>query len=179
MTVVVGKVNKIDTNDTKYGTMYNFTVDGKVYGAGKFPPKGIDTGDYIKFEADTSGRYFKMDVKTVTRTEPAGAVAPSTEVTKPSPMVAASSYRGNEEARQLNITRQASRNAAIQWLGFLATNEALGIKKTASIGDRATALDALLEKYTDEFVEFAVNGRKADAGGTDDASVEDDDPYAE
>lgn len=154
MTAITGKVTNVVANDTAYGKMYNVEVDGKTYGAGKFPPK-VSVGDYISFEADTSGKFFKMDNKTVKQVaKPADAGAGETARVAP-----AKAY--NDDARQLSITRQASRNAAIEWIGELRAADALAFKKTATAEAKQEAMDALLEKYTDEFVAFATGGRKS------------------
>lgn len=174
MTMITGKVTNVVGKDTTYGKMYNVEVDGKSYGAGKFPPK-VQPGDYIKFDADTTGRFFKMDTKTVVVVEePAGIPSPPVYTgSKPS---GGGGY--NDPERQLNITRQGCRNAAIAWMTLLAAQDALGIKKTASSGERLTALDNMLERYVDDFVLHASTGkRSAESSGL--VADSDEAPYGE
>jgi hypothetical protein len=45
-----GYIQAINPKETTAGTMYDFVIDGKKYGAGKFPPKGFAAGDYVNYE---------------------------------------------------------------------------------------------------------------------------------
>lgn len=160
MTTIRGKVNAVVSNETSFGTMYNLEVNGKSFGAGKFPPKNISEGDYIEFEADLTGRYAKMNTRTVKVVpEPAEGAAPTpTPAAGGGKVVEAGSYVSNDQKRQDNITRQASRNTASAWVQFLHSAGGISIPATKKAPAVYALLNGMLEEFTDKFVEYAQTG---------------------
>jgi hypothetical protein len=143
MSTITGKVSDIKASPYGNDTFYNFTVNGKSYGAGKFPPKGIVVGDYIEFVADTSGKYPRMDTKSVRKVEPtADVVASSAASTK--------SNGASEDKKQQTISRQAAHNTAVAFFDSLRQLDALP-KPTAKSGEKLELFLGIVDKLADHF----------------------------
>lgn len=151
MSTMKGKVTGIPQNETAYGTMYNVEVAGKAYGFGKYPPK-FKVGDYIEFNADTSGRFPKMDYKTV-KTIPAFEEAAEAA---PAGRGGNSRSYGNDDKRQEVISRQAARNSAIAMFSELRQLEALPVPKTAKAGEKFDLYIGIVDKLTEEYFNYSV-----------------------
>lgn len=151
-----GKVTAIPQSNTSFGVMYNVEVAGKKYGFGKYPPK-FSVGDYIEFEADLSGRFPKMDYKSVKVVpEPAGEPAPAARGN-----YASKSY-GNDDKRQEVISRQAARNSAIAALALLNSLDALPkAPAKASAGEKFDLFSGLIDEMTENYFKYSINGPAA------------------
>jgi hypothetical protein len=149
-----GKVTNIPSANTSAGVFYNVEVDGRkpAYGFGKYPPKNFKVGDYIEFEADVSGKFPKMDYKSVRVIEPPSEpVAPST--------ARSNGYAGkgggfNDDKRQEVISKQAARNSAIAMFGELRQLGAVPTGKAKASPSELFDLyigivDDLTQKYFD------------------------------
>ncbi len=162
MPTIKGKVQNIVEKDSAYGTMYNFEINGTTYGAGKYPPKGVSVGDYISFEAEQKGRYWNMNTKSVKKIDPVPDEAPA-----PAKTGYAGGGAGGYDARQDAISKQASRNTAIEFMNFLAGQDALPVAKTAKGDAKFDAFSAILEKLTEDFYNYATGKTKTPARAAD------------
>lgn len=164
---ITGKVNKLVQQETAYGVMHNIEVDGKTYGCGKFPLKGVREGDYISFEAIQKGRYSQVDYKTVQKLAepPASASGPSSSP-QPSRGTAKGSYYPEEEKQKV-ISRQAARNAALTFVTLAQAEGALEIPKTAKAGAKFDLLLGIVDEITDRFNTYAITGKNKDVSSTD------------
>lgn len=135
-----GFVTKIDARDTNWGTYYDVYVDNKNLGGGKFPPKGIEVGDYVEFEVQKNNRgYDQIKPGSLRKlSKPAGVSAPAPA--KPS---------GITLDRQDVISRQAALNSALQFVTFLASQEALPLPKSKA--KQADMLESVVWEYTRNF----------------------------
>lgn len=163
---ITGKVNKLVQSETAYGVMHNIEVDGKTYGCGKFPLKGVREGDYISFDAIQKGRFFQVDYKTVQKLAepPASAAGPSS-----SPSLVRGPTKGYypEEERQKVISRQAARNAALTFVQLAQAEGALEIPKTAKAGAKFDLLLGIVDEITERFNAYAMTGKNKDVEAED------------
>lgn len=170
MSTIKGKVQDIVKQSTAYGDMFNFKINGTTYGAGKFPPKGVEVGDYISFDAEQKGRYWNMNTKSVKKIDPVPDEAPS---------IPKAGYAGGGaagyDARQDAISKQASRNTAIEFMNFLAGQDALPVAKTAKGEAKFDAFSAILDKLTEDFYNYATGKTKKESKPSD-AEQSDDGP---
>lgn len=144
-----GVIGEIKLQDTAYGTMYNFVINGETFGAGKFPPKGVASGDYIEFEFEEKGRYKNLNSKSVKKVAaPTGAqVATAAAAT----VTATRSFGKDQET----ISKQAARNTAVAFLTLLASQDAIPVAASAKPPARFEAIRAMLEKLTQEFYDYS------------------------
>lgn len=159
--VARGSIRKIWTNETKVGNTYTIDLDdGNKYGCYKNDPskKGIQEGDSVEFEYSSNGKFNNIEMKTLKKVASAGPPANSGSAP------AASRNYLPEIDRQSIISKQAARNAAINYMSLLKDVEALPIPASAKGGKRTEIVDTLLGKYTQEFFEYSM-GITADASG--------------
>lgn len=129
---ISGKIQYLNERDGSYGKMYSIKVDGTNYGLkGKFPPRGIDAGDYVEFEVEYKGNYKNVAQGTLRKIE--GAEASATTTSAPAKQAAfnkASSF----DDRQDVISKQAALNTALAFLEFAHKNETLPVPKQKNAG---------------------------------------------
>lgn len=149
---ITGIIQKIETRSVAGGkTAYNIVVGGQSYGAGLYAPKAKE-GDYVKFNVDESRGYKNVErnsLKVSANKPPAEAVAEA-QSTAPKQ----STTGGSFDTKQDTISRQSAANTAIAFLQLLSANDALGLPAaTSKKGSKQQALEAILEKYTQQFYE--------------------------
>lgn len=137
-----GFVTKIDKRNTKFGDYYDVYVGSKKLGVGKFPPKGISEGDYVRFEVEMNGQYENLKRGTLEKIPaPAGVAAPAPP--KPSSITM---------DRQDVISRQAALNTAIQFMQLLQAEGAIPAgAKSLKADEKADKIEAVLWHYTQKF----------------------------
>lgn len=186
--MVTGVVEKI-AGPNKGGYYAIKLADNDVwYGAGKYPPK-VKERQTIEFEAIENGDFFNANTKTI-KVVGAPSVVPTTATVVTSTKNAKDDYwRRREEAdvedrayrraqslaTQNEIRVQASRNAAIEFLGVLLAHNLIEIPPSANKKtSQARATKLTLDKFTQEFYDdtLAIN-KKVD--GPPDSDAEDTD----
>jgi hypothetical protein len=144
---ISGVVQEVQTYNTKIGPMFNVVVGGEKYGNGKYAPK-CSAGDVVEFEVAYNGNYKNVAPRTLTVVGKASAAAVAAEAAS---APARSASTGSYDARQDVISRQAALNSALTFVGLLASQDALPVTKTAKIGSKIEAIEALVRKYTGDF----------------------------
>lgn len=150
MAEISGVVQEIKTTARGGKTVYDVIVGGQAYGAGFYAPK-CATGDYVKFDLDTSRGYQNIarnSLKVSKNKAPAEAVAVA-EATMPSK----SSTGASVDHKQEVISRQSALNSALAFMAVLAQADALGLPAASAKGKRIEVLEAMLAKYKQEFYE--------------------------
>lgn len=143
MSDIQGFVERIDAKQTSFGEMYDVVIDGVKYGAGKFKPKGVGPGDYIKFVADQKGRYWNIKAGTLSKLDKPAGVAP------PAPKTA---YAGGfSEDRQKTISKQAALNTAIAHVKLLVDAGALPGPAKASADKKADLIENIVLEFAAKF----------------------------
>lgn len=147
--MIQGFVVRIDENITQYGKMYNIAMDdGKSYGVGKFPPKGISAGDYVKFEATQKpgSKFWNVAAGSLSKQDKPAGVAVAT------PARSYGSKNDSFDARQTTISKQAALNSALTFTSLLVSAGALPIAKKDLTTDKAAdAIHGVVDHYTDLF----------------------------
>lgn len=140
-------VNEILKKDTKAGTMYDFVLsDGNKVGAGKFPPKNIEVGDYIEYDVSMNGNFKNFAPGSVSKLDkPAGVTPPSA---KPG-------FVPQGDKRQEVISKQAAVNTALAFVTLLSQNDALPIPKATKTADKADLIQEVVDMYTGHFYKQA------------------------
>lgn len=155
MSNVVGKVEVIAPNKVGF---YNVKIGNDWYGTGSKNMPTFTRGQTIEFNVEETvkdGRTFKnmKDVKTVTS-------APQTETTRPT-FVQTTAVKAapavDWDLKDRKIQQQSARNAAISWITLLAAQGAIAYKASAKEKDKVVVLEALLEHYTDQFLNATGN----------------------
>lgn len=137
-----GYITKIDKRATKFGDYYDIYVGNDKLGAGKFPPKGINVGDFVKYEVEMNGQYKNLKRGTLEKVDPPAGVAPPTPP-KPSSI---------SLDRQDVISRQAALNTAIQFLQVLQAEGAIPSgAKSLKADEKADKIEAVLWHYVQKF----------------------------
>jgi hypothetical protein len=137
-----GFITKIDARSTKFGVYHDVYVDNKNLGGGKFPPKGVEVGDYVSYEAVKNDKgYETIKAGSLSKINPPqGIKAPATPA--PSTMTM---------DRQDVISRQAALNSALHFVEILADNEAIPGGKTLTGDKKADKIEAILMNYLQKF----------------------------
>lgn len=136
-------VNEIIAKETSFGVMYDFALsNGERVGAGKFKPKGIESGDYIAYDTVAKGKYLNFAPGSVSKIDkPAGVEAPSKSPT----------FVPSADKRQETISKQAALNSALTFVGLLSAAEALPMPKSTKASDKADILLDIVNHYTGHF----------------------------
>src|SRR5687768_952693 len=127
--MIQGFLTEIRTKQTPYGAMYDLVVNGKSYGAGKFPPKQVAAGDYIQFEAVQKGNFWNVQAGSVSKLDKPAGVSPPAATSTPS-------YGGSDK-RQEVISKQAALNTALTFVKLLSDNGALPMPAKAPADKKA------------------------------------------
>lgn len=137
-------IQQITEKTTTYGKMYDITFsDGNKVGAGKFPPKGFNEGDYVEYQYDQKGQYKNLRPGSMSKLDKPAGVAPAAP--------ARTSFARNDDNRQEIISKQAALNSAIAWVGHLIAADALPVAKTLKTDKKADALKQILDEFTGQF----------------------------
>ncbi len=128
---ISGKIQYLNERDGQYGKSYNIKVDGTTYYLkGKFPPRGIDAGDFVEFEVEMKGNYPTVVTGTLRKTD-----TPASAKAQPPATKAAFTKTGGFDAdRQDIISKQAALNTALEFLKFAHANETLPVPKQKNAG---------------------------------------------
>ena len=126
---ISGKIQYLNEKEGKFGKSYNIKVDGTAYYLqGKYPPRGIDAGDYVEFETQMKGNFPVVVTGSLRKVE--ASTPPPAAAGKPAAFKAASSY----DDRQDVISKQAALNTALAFLEFAKANETLPVPKQKNAG---------------------------------------------
>lgn len=151
---VTGVVESITSRDTQYGKMYDVTINGKKYGAGKYAPKA-GVGDAVEFIAEQNGKFFNIGRNTLKQIDHS-AVGVTTETT------AASATKGTWPARtadtswderQATISKQAAINTAIEFTRLAV--EAGAVKLPSKEADKFGVLEMIVLQQASRFHEVS------------------------
>lgn len=145
-----GYIQEIKAKDTTAGTMYDFIIDGRTIGAGKFPPKGFEAGNYVNYEVEEKGRYLNLKRGSMSKaTPPAGVPAPA----KPAATTSASGATalGNYDAREEAHSRGAATNTALAWVKLLQDSDALPLGPKVAKDKKADVMYEILKEYIGKF----------------------------
>lgn len=150
MSEVTGFVQAINQKQTSFGTMYDVVINGTKYGIGKFAPKGINQGDYVKFTSVQKGNYFNVAPGSLSKQAAPAGVSPA----KPA-MVSSGGGSIGGDTRQEVISRQAAANTAIEFVKVLQQEGALPIPKSVKSDKKADLMEAMLIEYIAKFYKLA------------------------
>lgn len=140
MATISGVVTEVRARNTRVGDMYDVHVNGRAYGHGKFPPRGVKAGDFVTFdfEEKQNGQYVNYNIvprslrvendKATTQPPTAAPAAPARV-----PVV---------DKRQETISKQSAMNTALTLLGLKLQYGA--VKVPAKAPDAFTLIDTLL-----------------------------------
>jgi hypothetical protein len=154
--------------------MYDFVIDGKKYGAGKFPPKGFAAGDYVNYEGVQKGNFLNLAPGSMSKaTPPAGVAAPKAAPASPG--------GGGWDERQAVISRQAALNTALTFLNLLASQDALPMPTKAAKDKKADLFQEMLYEYAAQFHKLStgVDMEFPEASAKDLSSSEEDENWQE
>lgn len=136
---VTGQVSQIKSRNTNFGEFFDVVVNGKSYGHGKFPPRGIQTNDFVTFECDVvqKGQYTNYNIKKGTLRKDDG---PKTDAAPPTTAPAPAAYAGKAayvpfDERQEIISKQAAMNTALTLCTLAQSAGAVAFAKTAKPAD--------------------------------------------
>lgn len=155
--MVSGKVTKISQYDTKFGVMYNVSVNGDSFGFGKVRPT-FSEGDYVKFEWEQKGQYRNANARSavVLDSPPEGAAsAPSS-----------GGYRRrdiSDDPKQAVISKQAARNSAIAMFRELRELGAIPVSDKAKADVRMDAYLGIVDKMTEDYYNYSMGIESAAA----------------
>lgn len=143
MSTIRGYLNKIDERVTKFGSYYALVIDGKKYDTGsKFPPKGVQVGDYIAVELTTNDRGYETIVQgSLSKADAPAGVTPA----------AAAQAAAVGDTRQETISKQAALNSALSMAQLLVTGGAVPVGAKATPAQLADKLEAIVLSYTAKF----------------------------
>ena len=117
---VSGQVSQVKSRNTSFGEFFDVLVNGKSYGHGKFPPRGIQAGDFVTFEVDVvqKGQYTNYNIRkgSLRKDDNPQPAATQNIVTAAAPATAP--YAGKQayvpfDERQEIISKQAAMNTGL------------------------------------------------------------------
>lgn len=180
--VVQGKVERIVSSESNGKTIYALIVNGERYGFYTNDPrkKGVEKGAIVKFSYTESNGWLNGNFKSlevVKKASSNGAADEAVVGRTPKQPVSHGGFRDPEV--QTYITRQACRNAAIEWVKLLCERDAVAFPAKANAATRAEVLNATLNHYTDLFYNYVVSGKHSSGDlysrdADDDASEDED-----
>lgn len=144
MSEVQGYIDFLDERQTSFGTMYDIKVNGTKYGAGKFKPKGVAKGDYVKFTAEQRGQYWNVKGAIQKLDKPAGVAAP-----------ARSSGSVGGDDRQVVISKQAALNTSLAFVEVLTAHGAVPMPAKIAQDKKADLLERIVFDYAAKFYKFS------------------------
>lgn len=147
MSEIQGRIQFLDARETSVGTMYDIKVDGVKYGVGKFAPKGVAAGDYVRFTAEQRGRYWNVKSGTLSKIDaPAGV---------PAPAASGGSSGGSYDNRQTIISKQAALNTSMAFVKILADADALPMPAKVAAAKKADLIEQIMFEYASKFYHFS------------------------
>lgn len=144
-------VQDIQQKETSAGKMYDFIFsDGNKVGAGKFPPKGIAVGDYVKYDVTMRGQYMNLTPGSMSKlAPPAGVAAPA-----PAPARAASNSAGYDKRQEI-ISKQSALNSSLALVNAAIAADVLPIPKTGKADKKMDLLEEIVYRYAAKFYHIA------------------------
>ncbi len=143
MATISGIVTEVRARNTSFGDMYDVHINGRAYGHGKFPPRGVKAGDFVTLEytEKQNGQYTNYNI--VPRT----LRVENDKAAQQVPQQAVSTSSGPAripvvDKRQETISKQSAMNTALTLLGLKLQYGA--IKVPAKTQDAFTLIDTLL-----------------------------------
>lgn len=143
---IQGYIQFLDEKTTSYGAMYDIKVNGTKYGLGKFKPKGVAVGDYVKFEGVQKGQYWNVKPGTLQKLDAPAATTPPT---------AAKGGSNSFDNRQVIISKQAALNTSISFVKTLADAGALPIPAKVASDKKADLIEQIVMEYAGKFYHFS------------------------
>jgi hypothetical protein len=180
-----GFIQSIDAKQTKVGTMYDITIDGRRLGAGKFPPKGFEAGDYVNYEAEQRGNFLNLKAGSMSKaTPPAGVPAPQPAPVASSASANTSAAFAKADAKDEAYSRGASANTAIALIKILADTGSLPLPPKLGKDKQADVIYAIFKEYTGRVYKMTtgrdfVDNDSAPATGGSLSDAEGDDSWVE
>jgi hypothetical protein len=137
MTQVSGQVNQIKGRQTQFGEMFDVIVNGQAYGLGKFPPRGINPGDFVSLEFEQKGNFRNVVKGSLRKDDSAATSAPPTTASKETP----AAYAGRApyvafDERQEMISKQSALNTALTFCKLASDNQAVPMPKGVKEADK-------------------------------------------
>lgn len=143
---ITGTVEQIKTKQTRVGDMFDVVINGRPYGNGKYPPRGVKPGDTVTFEYEVkeNGQYTNYNIvaKTMRVDGSAGTSASSSPAPSASPASAVRTSVVTPDRRQEVISKQSAMNTALTMIGLQLTHGA--IKLPAKPADAFTVFNTLV-----------------------------------
>lgn len=141
-----GYIQSIKPKETSAGTMYDFQIDGRTIGAGKFPPKGFEAGDYVNYEVIEKGKYLNLKAGSMSKATPPAGTAPKPAATSSSDQALA-----NHDAKEEAHSRGAATNTALAWVKLLSEADALPMPAKVAKDKKADVMYEVLKEYVGKF----------------------------
>lgn len=160
--VVQGKVERILSSESNGKTIYALVVNGERYGFYTNNPrkKGVDKGSLVKFSYSESNGWLNGNFKSLEVVRDARGNSAAGEAVVGRTQKQPVSHGGFRDPEvQTHISRQACRNAAIEWVKLLCERDAVPFPAKANAATRAEVLNATLNHYTDLFYNYVVSGK--------------------
>lgn len=149
MSEVQGFIQFLDGRETSVGKMYDIKVNGVKYGLGKFPPKGLAQGNYVKFEATQNGKYWNVKAGSLSVMDAPAAVA------APKPTSGGGSTNFYSDDRQKVISKQAALNTSLSFVKLLTDASALPIPAKVASDKKADLVEQIVMEYAAKFYHFS------------------------
>lgn len=144
-----GIVSEITARKTRIGDMYDVVVNGTSYGHGKYPPRGIQAGDFVSFEYDTktNGQYTNHNIisKTLRKDDSPAPAAVEAAKAETRTVLAAT------DKRQETISKQANLNSAIAMITQQIALGGIKFPASAKAPDIFKALEGLVLEQASRF----------------------------
>lgn len=111
-TQATGIVQEVKAKATKFGDMYDVVINGTAYGHGKFPPRGIQAGDFVTFEFETkqNGQWTNHNIVPKSLRKDSSPAPAAVDAAKAETRQVVQSA----DKRQETISKQANLNSALQ-----------------------------------------------------------------
>lgn len=142
MATISGIVTEVRARNTSFGDMYDVHINGRAYGHGKFPPRGVKAGDFVTLEytEKQNGQYTNYNI--VPRTLRVEANQSPQQTQQVAPASSGPVRVPVVDKRQETISKQSAMNTALTLLGLKLQYGA--IKVPAKAQDAFTLIDTLL-----------------------------------
>lgn len=141
-----GYISEIVAKDTRAGKMYDFVIDGRKIGAGKFPPKGFQAGDYVEYGITENGNFLNLTPGSMKKlAAPQGVAAPASPTANAAKTTAGGAF-SSYDSKQDTIARQAAANTALALMQVMVAADALPVPKTGK--NKTDIVEAVFREYT-------------------------------
>lgn len=148
-TQATGIVQEIKTKNTKFGDMFDVVINGTAYGHGKFPPRGIQAGDFVTFEFDVkqNGQYTNRNIvpRSLRKDDAPAPAAVSAAQAETRQVVQTA------DKRQETISKQANLNSALQLINAQIAVGGIKFPANAKAPDIFKTLEGLVLDQAQRF----------------------------